>query len=74
MLRGWATYFQYGTRYSAYRAIDRYVEERTRDFLRRRHKMTSQGIKRFSGKAIFGSLGVRKLYTPQRSSPSWAFE
>jgi RNA-directed DNA polymerase len=71
-LRGWANYFQYGTRYSAYRAIDRYVEERTRDFLRRRHKMTSHGIKRFSGKAIFGSLGVRKLYAPQRSSPSWA--
>jgi len=73
MLRGWANYFQYGTRYPAYRAIDRYVEDRTRDFLRRRHKMTSQGVKRFSGKAIFGSLGVRKLYTPQRSSPSWAF-
>ena len=72
MLRGWANYFQYGTRYPAYRAIDRYVEERTRDFLRRRHKMTSQGIKRFSGKVIYGRLGVQRLYTPQRSSPSWA--
>jgi retron-type reverse transcriptase len=51
MLRGWANYFQYGTRYPASRAIDRYVEDRTRDFLRRRHTMTSQGIKRSSGKS-----------------------
>ena len=28
VLRGWAGYFGYGTRYLAYRAVDRYVDAR----------------------------------------------
>lgn len=71
-LRGWATYFSYGTGRPAYRAIDQYVEERTRHFLRRRHKVSSRGTRQYSGQVIFGRLGIQRLYLPQRPSPSWA--
>jgi hypothetical protein len=36
ILRGWSNYFGYGTRLMAYRAVDHYVHERVRNFLRRR--------------------------------------
>jgi RNA-directed DNA polymerase len=32
VLRGWANYFSYGTRFMAYRAVDNYVWERVRHF------------------------------------------
>src|SRR5882672_1526465 len=35
-LRGWGTYFSYGTRVLAYRAIDHYVADAVQHFLRRR--------------------------------------
>ena len=38
-LFGWSNYFCHGTRRSAFRGIDRYVYERVRDFLARRHKV-----------------------------------
>src|SRR4249920_3643207 len=34
-MRGWSNYFCYGTRRVAFRAVDRYVYERVRDFLAR---------------------------------------
>src|SRR5438067_4306777 len=34
ILRGWSNYFGYGTRLMAYRAVDHYVHERVRHFLR----------------------------------------
>ena len=37
MLRGWSTYFGYGTRLMAYRAVDNYVYERGVLRLRRVH-------------------------------------
>jgi RNA-directed DNA polymerase len=36
-LLGWSNYFCHGTRRSAFRGVDRYVYERVRDFLARRH-------------------------------------
>ncbi len=61
ILRGWSNYFCYGTRRSAYRAVDNYVLERVRHFLRRRHKAQSRGALRFSDKVVFGQLGVLRL-------------
>ncbi len=61
VLRGWARYFAYGTRLMAYRAVDHYVWERARHFLRRRHKVPSRGTKRFSADVVFGELGVFQL-------------
>jgi len=61
VVRGWAQYFAYGTRYRAYRAVDHYVYERVRHFLRRRHKVPSRGTKRFPAEDVFGGLGVFQL-------------
>jgi len=61
VLRGWANYFAFGTRLMAYRAVDHYVHDRVRRFLRRRHKVPSRGTKRFSGDVVFGELGVFQL-------------
>jgi RNA-directed DNA polymerase len=41
--------------------LDEHVEERVRHFLRRRHKVSSQGASQFSRKNIFGKLGVFRL-------------
>jgi len=61
ILRGWSNYFGYGTTSMANRAVDNYVYERVRNFLRRRHKVQSRGGSRFSGATVFGKLGVLSL-------------
>jgi RNA-directed DNA polymerase len=61
ILRGWSNYFGYGTRLMAYRAVDNYVYERVRYFLRRRHKVSSRGVARFSDTVVFGDLRVLRL-------------
>jgi RNA-directed DNA polymerase len=61
VLRGWANYFSYGTRLMAYRAVDNYVYERARHFLRRRHKVSSRGTERFPAEVVFGERGVFQL-------------
>jgi RNA-directed DNA polymerase len=45
----------------AYRAVDWYVLKRVRQFLRRRHKVPTRGINRFSLEVIYGELGVIRL-------------
>jgi RNA-directed DNA polymerase len=61
MLRGWSNYFRFGTTITANRAIDNYVYERVRNFLRRRHKVQSRSGSQFSGTQVFGKLGVLSL-------------
>jgi RNA-directed DNA polymerase len=61
LLRGWASYFGYGTRLMAYRAVDHNVYETVRGFLRRRHKVPSRGTRRFSHHVVFEKLGVLRL-------------
>jgi len=61
ILRGWSAYLSYGTRAAAYRAVDNYVYESVRHFLRRRHQAQSRGTSRFSKEAVFGELGVLQL-------------
>src|ERR1700758_1323263 len=56
MLRGWSGYFSYGTRLMAYRAVDNYVGEAVRHFLRRRHKVLERGTRRFPAQEGFGPL------------------
>jgi RNA-directed DNA polymerase len=61
VLGGWSQYFSYGTRLMAYRAVDNYVCERVRGFLRRRKKVSSRGTRQFSDQVVFGKLGVVRL-------------
>jgi RNA-directed DNA polymerase len=71
-LRGWSNYFCYGTRRSVFRGVDRYVYERTRDFLARRHKVAGRGTRRFSCEVVYGELGLLRLERLPLSSPSRA--
>ena len=61
ILRGWSAYFSYGTRTVAYRAVDNYVYESVRHFLRRRHAVQSRGTTCFSDAVVFDELGVLRL-------------
>ncbi len=60
-LLGWSNYFCHGTRRSAFRGIDRYVYERVRDFLARRHKVAGRGTHRFSFDVVYGQRGLLRL-------------
>jgi RNA-directed DNA polymerase len=61
LLNGWANYFSYGTRLLAYRALDNYVLQAVRHFLKRRHKVPTRGTQHFSDQVVFGALGVLRL-------------
>lgn len=61
LLPGGSSYFNYGTRLWAYRAVDHPVAERVRHFLRRRPKIASRGTCTLADEVIFGPLGVLQL-------------
>jgi RNA-directed DNA polymerase len=63
-IRGWRAYFGSGATSKAYRAVDEYVYDSVRHFLRRRHKVSSQGTRQFPEERVFGSLGVIRLQGP----------
>jgi RNA-directed DNA polymerase len=60
-LRGWAGYFSYGQPYTAYKKVDYYVLQRVQSFLRRRHKLKSNGRQVFNSRRIRCELGVLSL-------------
>ena len=60
-LEGWQAYFSYGTLKRVYSAIDWYVANRVRHFLRRRHKVRSRGSRQFSTERIWGDREVVRL-------------
>jgi RNA-directed DNA polymerase len=60
-VRGWKQYFELGSPWAAFKVLDEYVEDRVRHFLRKRHKVSSQGTRQFSTKRIYGELGVYRL-------------
>ena len=71
-LRGWSNYFWHGTRLPAFRNVDRYVYERVRDFLARRHKVAGRGSRRFSCEVVYGELGLLCLDRLLLTAPSRA--
>jgi RNA-directed DNA polymerase len=76
LVRGWAAYFSHGTRMKAYRVVDNHVEQSVRHFLRRRHKVQTQGFRRFPGVELcktYGVLCLRQMHlepSPLRT-PAW---
>jgi len=64
ILKGWRAYFCCGSTAKAYRAVDEHVYDKVRHFLRRRHKVSSQGTRQFPEERVFGSLGVVRLQGP----------
>jgi RNA-directed DNA polymerase len=73
-LLGWSNYFSFGTRSSAYRAVDHYVYERVRDFLARRHKVAGRGTRRFSLEVVHGECGLLRLERLPRIATSNALQ
>jgi len=69
MLRGWSNYFSYGTRRYVCRGVDRYVYERARDFLVRRHKVAGRGSRRFSYESLYKDGLLRLERLPRNASP-----
>ena len=63
-LGGWRAYFRCGSTAKVYRAVDEYVYDAVRHFLRRRHQVTSQGTRQFPEERVFGELGVMRLQGP----------
>ncbi len=71
LLGGWSAYFSYGALASAYEAVGQHVYDRTRNFLRKRHKVQGRGTDQFSSEHVYGELAVRCLRRERgRSSPS----
>ena len=71
ILRGWCVYFSYRTTAQAYRAVDYYVYESVRHYLRRRHQVRSRGTNScFSRNAVYGRLGVVPLRRVRMESRS----
>ena len=66
---GWSAYFSYGTRTSAYQAVDHHVEERVRRFLAKRHKKPGRGTRRFSWSNIREEFGVASLVLSKQRAP-----
>ena len=69
-LRGWAHSFASGTRWMAYRAVEHYVAEGGRHFLRRRHQVPSRGTQRVPLARVFGDLGGFQLRRLRLASPA----
>jgi RNA-directed DNA polymerase len=67
-LRGWATYFNYGSRAAAYRAVDWFVSTTVRHFLRRRHHVPTRGTRRFQ--RVFSEWSVLHLGSGLGRSPA----
>lgn len=72
ILVGWSAYYGYGTRYQAYRAVDHFVSDRVRSFLRRRHKMPNRATRRLPIDAVFDRLGVVRLRDVHLRAPPCA--
>ena len=70
ILVGWRTYFRCGSTARAYRAVDQHVYDRVRNFLRRRHKVSTRGTGQFPEERVFGVLGVVRLQGPIRAAGS----
>jgi RNA-directed DNA polymerase len=70
-LRGWANYFRLGPVSRAYRAVDRYVTNRLRRWLCKKHKLPGAGTSRFPDAYLYQQLGLIRLPALTRNLP-WA--
>jgi RNA-directed DNA polymerase len=67
VLRGWSACFSYGTLASGFEAVDQHVYDRTRHFLRQRHKVQGRGMG-WTGSPESMSTGNRPCYASDASA------
>jgi len=60
-LIGWEGYFHYGSKRKSYQAVNAHVIKTVRNFLQRRHKVSSRGTRQFAYAKIFTDLGVHQI-------------
>ena len=72
LLRGWATYFGYGTRLTAYRAVDHHVYDAVRGFLSGVTKCQREARGASRHHVVFGKLGVLRLRRMHIGAPPTA--
>jgi len=68
-LAGWANYFQMGQVSPAYRAVDRHVCYRLRQWLRAKYEVAGSGWARFPDKYLYQNLGLIQLPLRPRLLP-----
>ena len=61
MIVGWSNYFNHGTLFFAYRAVDNHLYDRVRHFLRRRHKIKSGGTSLLPTGKSLRAWGITRL-------------
>lgn len=61
MLKGWEGYFRYGSKRKSSRAVYGHVRTTVRNFLQRRHEVSSRGTPQFEHTTIFHDLGVHEM-------------
>jgi len=61
LARGWVVYFYYGNCSRPLAKIKRFLEERVRIYLRRKHGQARKGYR--SVKFLYGDLGLYKIPT-----------
>ena len=60
---GWAGYFHFKHCTRAFSPLGRFVEERVRIYLRRKHRRRGQGYQPFPTAYLYGRLGLYRLPT-----------
>lgn len=74
ILIGWEGYFHYGSKRKSYRAVNAHVLKTVRNFLQRRHKVSSRGTRQFSHTMIFTDLNVCQIGGARKGSPPIALQ
>jgi group II intron reverse transcriptase/maturase len=61
LLKGWGSYFARGAFWKAFKAVDRHVQRRLRQWLCRKHKVQGMGGDTYSLTYLYRELGLFKL-------------
>ncbi len=62
-IRGWVGYFYYGNCSRDLKSLKRFVEQRVRIYLRRKHRIKSWGYEAFPDAYLYRHLGLYKIPT-----------
>jgi RNA-directed DNA polymerase len=62
-VRGWTGYFYYGNSSKVFAQLKRYLEERVRGYLRRKHRIKGRGYTKYPDAYLYENLGLYKIPT-----------